>query len=242
MNAVMIIGGTDSSGGAGLTRDANVARELGFDVLPVVTAVTAQSNDAMYAALTVPPDLVAQQIQAALATTPPNAIKIGMLGSHNIAETVAAELAGLSCPIIIDPVLKSSSGGQLMSGQLPASLIALASLITPNLIEAAALSNHSVGDGDRQIEASAKWFLAQGVKAVLIKGGHGTGQTSDDYLITETKTQIFSAPRYEATLRGTGCALATAIACHLAEQGDLYAACRDAKAMVHDWLLAASRR
>ncbi|WP_209000427.1 bifunctional hydroxymethylpyrimidine kinase/phosphomethylpyrimidine kinase [Labrenzia sp. DG1229] len=160
----MIIGGTDSSGGAGLTRDAFVAQKFGCEVLPIVTAVTAQSNDMVFDTRLMPTELIASQIEAALATTNPSAIKIGMLGNEEIADAVGLAIRRQSCPIVLDPVLNSSSGRQLMSGQFPRTLLSQAHLITPNLLEAAALSGSRLAETDTQIPAQAEWFLSQGAQ------------------------------------------------------------------------------
>ncbi|MEJ2018224.1 MAG: hydroxymethylpyrimidine/phosphomethylpyrimidine kinase [Maritimibacter sp.] len=236
MKKIMIIGGTDSSGGAGLTRDAYTARALGFEVLPIVTAVTAQTNAKLVGLHMVSPDMVAAQIKAALATDRPAAIKIGMLGSEEIAITVANALSDQSCPLVIDPVLKSSSGGQLMDGLLPRQLLSLARLITPNLPEAGALSGQPIASTDAEITTQAESILAQGAQAVLIKGGHGEGDTAADHLFDGGEPHILTSPRLHATMRGTGCTLATAIACHLADKRALPTACRLAKDFVHDRL------
>lgn len=236
MSAILIIGGTDSSGGAGLSRDARIAHALGHEVMPIVTAVTAQSDDRMYLAQAMPGDLVALQIRAALATRPPAAIKIGMLGNPDIADTVAAALSDVPCPVVIDPVLRSSSGAELMSGAMPAALLALARVITPNLPEAAALSGLPLAQSDSQIAAQAGWFLARGAHSVLIKGGHADGSVATDHLFQNDQQHRFHAPRLAVTRRGTGCALATAIACHLAEGCDLPVACEKAKTVIHDWM------
>ena len=241
MKKIMIIGGTDSSGGAGLTRDTSTARSLGFDVMPVVTAVTAQTNARVRGAKVMPADFVAMQIEAALAADDPAAIKIGMLGTGEIAKTVARAISDLSIPVVIDPVLKSSSGGQLMSGQLPRQLLSRACLVTPNLPEAAALADRPMAATDDQIAAQAEWFLAEGARAVLIKGGHAKGDTAIDHLFEPFGKHVFRAPRLETSMRGTGCALATAIACALAEGRDLPLACQQAKAFVHGKLCQASR-
>ncbi|RLK08049.1 bifunctional hydroxymethylpyrimidine kinase/phosphomethylpyrimidine kinase [Ruegeria conchae] len=237
MKPIMIIGGTDSSGGAGLIRDAWVAQKLGCQVLPIVTAVTAQSDDMVFNTQLISTEMLASQIKAALATTAPAAIKIGMLGNEEIANAVGNAIHRQSCPIVLDPVLKASSGRQLMSGQFPRTLLSQAQLVTPNLLEAAALSGYPVAETDDQIAAQADWFLSQGAQAVLIKGGHASGETSDDHLYTLTEQNILTAPRLEvATMRGTGCAMATAIACGLIQWNDLILACKRAKSFVHNYL------
>lgn len=237
MKSIMIIGGTDSSGGAGLTRDAFVAHKFGYEVLPIVTAVTAQSNDMVFDTRPMPTELIASQIDAALATTSPAAIKIGMLCNEETADAVSHAIRGQSCPFVLDPVLKSSSGQQLMSGQFPRLLLSQAHLVTPNLLEAAALSGHPLAETDAQIAIQAEWFLSEGAQAVLIKGGHASGETSADHLFAVSEQHILAAPRLETTLaRGTGCALATAIACCLAQGNGLHLACKMAKTFIHSCL------
>ncbi len=241
MKAVMIIGGTDSSGGAGLTRDAFVAHKFGCAVLPIVTAVTAQSSDRVFDTQLMPSGLIASQIKAALATASASAIKIGMLGSEEIAEAVSIAIQGQSCPLVVDPVLKSSSGQQLMSGQFPGTLLSQAHLVTPNLPEAAALSGLPLAETDAQIAAQAEWFLSRRAQAVLIKGGHASGETSTDHLFFTAEQHVLEAPRLEAEMRrGTGCTLATAIACGLAQGNDLHLACNTAKTFISNCLRGAA--
>ncbi|WP_299211668.1 hydroxymethylpyrimidine/phosphomethylpyrimidine kinase [uncultured Tateyamaria sp.] len=236
MKPVVIIGGTDSSGGAGLTRDAVVAQTLGCKGLPVVTAVTAQSDSMVSDMQIMPPELIASQIDSALATTSPAAIKIGLLGNEETASAVGHAIQGQSCPIVLDPVLASSSGRQLMSGRFPDVLFSLAHVVTPNLLEAATLSGCPIAKTDAEIATQAEWFLSKGAQAVLIKGGHASGETSVDHLFATTACHTFAAPRLDATRRGTGCTLATAIACGLAHGNDLDLACETAKTFIHDCL------
>lgn len=236
MNPVMIIGGTDSSGGAGLSRDTAIASSLGFEVLPVVTAVTAQSNALVFGAQVMPADFVGRQIEAALATATPAAIKIGMLGNREVAGAVADAIESLDVPVVIDPVIKASSGGRLMAGGFPPKLLSLARLITPNLPEAAALCGQSLARTPMQIAEQAEWFLARGVGAVAIKGGHGQGDASVDHLFDGPQQFRFAAPRLAVEKRGTGCALATAVACNLSSGHELPTAFETAKTFVHGWL------
>lgn len=240
MTRLLIIGGTDSSGGAGLTRDTATARLFGFDVAPVVTAVTAQSNDAVLQCQMMPEALVAAQIGAALADGLPAAVKIGMLGTEAIAGTVAESLSRCTAPVILDPVLRASSGAALLAGALPHRLLARADLVTPNLIEAAALSALPVAGHDEDIATQARRIMAMGARAVLIKGGHAAGQMASDHLFEASDMQVFSAPRQAATMRGTGCTLATVIACLLARGSTLAQACLMAKAHVAARLGAAA--
>ncbi|NVK15444.1 MAG: hydroxymethylpyrimidine/phosphomethylpyrimidine kinase [Rhodobacteraceae bacterium] len=232
MTIILAIGGTDSSGGAGLTRDTAMAAELGATVRPVATAITVQTDAAVLSVHPCPPQTVADQIRAALATAPaPGAVKIGMLGSAAAAEAVEAALpAGL--PIVLDPVLKASSGGTLMDADGFGALLRRAALVTPNLAELEVLA----GTGG-PLDAQAAALLAQGAQAVLVKGGHGTGAESTDLLfMPDGSVRLFAAQRLPASKRGTGCSLATAIACHLAQGADLDGACGQAKRAVHSWL------
>ena len=236
MSRVMIIAGTDSSGGAGLARDTIVAGMLGFQVSPVVTAVTAQTNSTVTKIALMAPDMVVAQIKAALECAAPQAIKIGMLGSQRIAEAVAETLALRPAPIVLDPVIRSSSGTRLLSGELPAGLGALADLVTPNLPEAAILTGRNTAQSDAEIARQARILMARGIRAVLIKGGHGRGTTSVDHLFDDTGHEQYSAPMLSTGKRGTGCTLATAIACYLAQGQNLSSACHLAKCFTHRWL------
>jgi hydroxymethylpyrimidine/phosphomethylpyrimidine kinase len=239
MTRLLVIAGTDSSGGAGLTRDLSVAAALGVGVAPVVTAVTAQTHKGLVDAELMPPNLVQSQITAALDTARPEAVKIGMLGSSAIAEIVAATLAEHGLPIVLDPVLKSTSGGTLLEGGLPKALLSTTTLITPNLPESAALTGLPEAADLTQITQQARALQAPGSRAVLIKGGHASGCDATDHLFDGDTHHAMSAPRLDVQQRGTGCSLATAIACHLALGHNLQTACDLGKRHVHDWLARA---
>lgn len=229
---VIVIGGTDSSGGAGLSRDIATLTELGCEARPVVTAVTAQTNTAVHTVTAVSPGQVAQQLSSALATGQVSAIKTGMLHS---AETVAAIAETLynfaAIPLVVDPVLVSSSGTQLLSldgiALLKSHLLPLCTLLTPNLPETAMLTDIET------LEMQAGHLLDLGAEAVLIKGGHGDDEKSIDRLFRLGQpVEEFAAPRLNATMRGTGCMLASAIAAHLASGKNLDDACLQAKEFV----------
>lgn len=232
MTRLLVIAGTDSSGGAGLTRDAAVAAELGGQVRPVVTAVTAQTDDAVSEIHPVPPPVVTAQIEAVFAKDPPEAVKIGMLATGETAEAVAWALARHAVPVVLDPVLKASSGGTLSPDEGIARLLPLATLLTPNLIEAAALSGLSAAP----VAAQAARLRATGAQAVLIKGGHGRGTDCTDHLFCKTGVHRFRTARLPHGKRGSGCALSTAIACRLADGASLPDACNRAKEFLQDWL------
>ncbi len=237
--SVLIIAGTDSSGGAGLLRDTAVARDLGIQAKCTVTAVTAQTNQTVARNLPMPADIVAAQLNATLADQPPDAVKIGMLGNAGVVIAVASALKGRDIPVVLDPVLASTSAAALLTPDGVAAMIdhlfPLCTLVTPNLSEAAALTG--VGDED-DLARQAEKLRGFGAQAVLIKGGHGQGRLSIDTLFDAHGTLPLSAPRLAASRRGTGCTLSTAIACFLASGRELRPACEAAKRFTHRWMAA----
>lgn len=235
---VLVIAGSDSSGGAGLLRDTQVLTQFEVDARCAVTAVTAQTNTHVSAVHHVPPELIRQQIKSALETGEIAAIKIGMLGTRAAIQAVAESLpAPDRIPIVLDPVLMSSSGKSLLEktglNALRELLMPRVSLVTPNLPEAAALLEEEVATSEAGMLDHAQRLLRFDVQAVLLKGGHATGEESVDVLVTLSDPPIYMrAARRAATLRGTGCALSSAIAAGLALKMPLGAACERAKAYV----------
>lgn len=235
-NRIMVIAGSDSSGGAGLSRDIAVAAELGVEVMPIVTAVTAQTHEAVAGTVPIPARFVRQQIEAARTSGEFQAIKIGMLGTVEVAECVADCLQHMPVPTVFDPVLKASSGGALMAGQVPRALLAQADLVTPNLEEAAVLTGRALAADFSTIAAQANGILQAGAGAVLVKGGHGGGEEATDHLFGACGHHAFPSPRLPVERRGTGCAFATTIACQLALGRGLVDACRLGKQRMQSWL------
>jgi len=231
----VIIGGSDPSGGAGLTRDAAMAAQMGCATKPVVTAVTVQTGKAVQAINPVEAHLLRAQLLAARAAPPPLAIKIGMVASAQQIDVLLADLPA-AIPIVLDPVLRASSGGVLSPQEALRPLVSRATILTPNLPESAALSDRSLAVTDEELQQQGDALLALGAKAVLIKGGHGGGQTCTDTLFSAEASVQFDAPRLPGSRRGTGCSLATAIACGLAQGQDLQSACQAAKTAVTSWL------
>ena len=227
---LLAIAGSDSSGGAGIQADVKTATALGAYAMTAITAVTAQDTTGVYAVQLMPPDLVAAQIRACLDDIGADAIKIGMLGSGEIAAAVAETLrkrAG-EIPIVLDPVLASTSGTRLLDdlGQrvLHDTLMPLAALITPNIPEAELLTGIAC-DSAGGIAMAGEALLGAGARAVLIKGGHGAGDTLVDTLIAAVGRETFAMPRIATRhTHGTGCTYATAIAVGLAEGRGLEAA------------------
>lgn len=236
MTHIMVIAGSDSSGGAGVTRDTATATALGYQVTPIVTAVTAQTNGALRHIHPVPAPVITEQINCARVDHALGAIKIGMLGPVKTISAVTMALVPLNKPIVLDPVIRSSSGGTLQTDQGLGTLMHLATLITPNLDEAATLTETPLAQNDKDITMQAHLLLDQGVKAVLIKGGHGTGDSATDHLFCATGHRQFTTPRLPQSRRGTGCTLSTAIACYLATQYPLPTACEKAVEYVQTWL------
>jgi hydroxymethylpyrimidine/phosphomethylpyrimidine kinase len=239
---VLVVAGSDSSGGAGMARDIETIATLGGKSCLAVTAITVQTHDAVRKVETLDAGLVTAQIRAALEANSVSAVKIGMLGTRAIVSAVSSVLRDHpQLPVILDPVLVSSSGGLLLPIDaldcLKQDLLPLCQLITPNLPELAVLSGASEpAQNDEQAIVQAGRLLS-GKGALLIKGGHGAGPQSSDILIEADGTVTrFEARRLSASMRGTGCMLASAIATYLAFGRTLSESIRLAKGHVFERL------
>jgi hydroxymethylpyrimidine/phosphomethylpyrimidine kinase len=213
---VLIVAGSDSSGGAGLQADIKTAQAFGCYAMTAVTAVTVQNTRGVGAVHAVPPDIVAGQIEACLTDIGADAIKIGMLGSAKLIKAVADALKGVRVPVVLDPVMAATSGDRLLPENAVRSLIKelfpRASVVTPNLPETRAL----VGRGGA--ETAGRKLMSLGARAALIKGGHATSATVDDVLVWSGGVETYAFPRIKTRhTHGTGCTLSTAIACGLAQ-------------------------
>ncbi len=218
---VLTIAGSDGSGGAGIQADLKTIAAHNCYGLSVITAVTAQSTMGVAGVHAIPPDFIAQQFTTIASDIRIDAVKIGMLGPAENAETIAVLIAGLNAPIVLDTVLRSSSGAALFAANDTAAmkrLFPLVSLITPNLPEAAALTGRSSLPTDReQIEGIARELQAMGAPSVLVKGGHGEGESCHDCLLHNERFHWFSNPKIATVnTHGTGCTLSSAIASGLA--------------------------
>lgn len=237
-SAVLVIAGSDSSGGAGMVRDLKALADLGVDALCAMTAVTAQTHDHVVSVHHVPPEVVRTQIRAALGSTPIKAVKIGMLGTSATVGAVADTLPrDGTIPIVLDPVLLSSSAGVLLDedgqAEMRARLIPLVTLLTPNIPEAATLCDMEPATSRAAMLEQARSLIEMGARAVLLKGGHADGAEAVDLLLTPQGTpQWLSSPRLKTRCRGTGCALASAIAAGLARGESLENACHNGKEYV----------
>ncbi len=217
---VLVIAGSDSGGGAGIQADLKTAMALGAYASTAVTALTAQDTAGVHGVHPVPPGFIAQQITVALADPGADAVKTGMLGDAAVIEVVARALAASTRPLVVDPVMVAKGGASLLAPEavsaLKTLLLPLATLLTPNLPEAEALSGRSVRDNTAMREVAAM-LLTLGPEAVLLKGGHGEGDMVLDLLATQSGVIEFRRPRQHTRhTHGTGCTLATAVACGLA--------------------------
>lgn len=238
---LLVIAGSDSSAGAGLQADLKTAHAFGVYAQTAVTAVTAQNTRGVRAIHWISPDMVRGQIEAALHDIGAEAIKIGMLGSAAIVGAVADALEQVDLPIVLDPVLLSTSGAALLDAAgvavLKTRLLPRATLLTPNLPEVEALVGIDAGSEHGMRNAIAA-FQLQGCANILFKGGHGEGTAVRDLLVEGSVQTSFVSPRQDTRhTHGTGCTLATAIACGLAEGMNL----QEAVARAHDYVQNAIR-
>ena len=243
----LTIAGSDSSGGAGIQADLKTFAALGVYGASVITALTAQNTAGVSAIHQVPAEFVTAQIDSVFSDLGVDAVKIGMVAQPATIEAIAAGLARWSPKhVVLDPVMVATSGDRLLPEEAVAALrtklIPRASLITPNLPEAAALLDEPVAESEAEIESQGKRLLQMRCSAVLIKGGHGRGAESVDYLITASGMVALAAPRIATkNTHGTGCSLSSAIAAGLAKGEEMEAALRNAKAWVSAAIAAADR-
>ncbi len=243
---VLAIAGSDSGGGAGIQADIKTITALGGYAATAITALTAQDTHGVHDILRVPPAFVAHQIALVLDDIGADAVKTGMLGDaatiRAVCDTLAAHAPGVA--LVVDPVLRATGGGPPLLADaaletLRRQLLPMASVITPNLAEAAALSGRAVRDRAGMHDA-ARALLALGVPAVLLTGGHLAGGTVVDLLVTPAGAEEFAAPRIETRhTHGTGCTLASAVATGLAQRMELRDAVIRARAYVRAAIAAA---
>jgi hydroxymethylpyrimidine/phosphomethylpyrimidine kinase len=217
---ILIIAGSDSGGGAGIQADIKTVTMFGGHAMTAITALTAQNTLAVEEVLPVPAAFVLKQIDVVVADLGVDAVKIGMIGSAETAEAVAARIGALGVPIVFDPVMVASSGGVLADDATIAAfrrLIAVATLVTPNAPELQVLSGRQLATIEDMEDAALALFRDAGT-AVLAKGGHIKGEIVADTLVADGQVTRFESPRIESTnTHGTGCTLASAIACGLGQ-------------------------
>jgi hydroxymethylpyrimidine/phosphomethylpyrimidine kinase len=243
----LTIAGSDSSGGAGIQADLKTFAAFGVYGASVITALTAQNTQGVTGIHQVPAEFVTAQIDAVFGDLDVKAVKIGMVSQPAVIESIVTGLQRWSPKhIVLDPVMVATSGDRLLAPDaieaLRTRLIPRASLLTPNLPEAAALLDEQIASSESQIESQGKRLLAMGAGAVLIKGGHEESAESIDYLFCSAGALALAAPRIPTkNTHGTGCSLSSAIAAGLAKGDDLETAVRNAKTWVTAAIAAVDR-
>ncbi|RLE74258.1 MAG: bifunctional hydroxymethylpyrimidine kinase/phosphomethylpyrimidine kinase [Thermoprotei archaeon] len=232
----LTIAGSDSGGGAGIEADLKTFAALGVHGAVALTAVTAQSTVAVTGVQDVVPELVGRQIDAVAEDLGVDAAKTGMLHTSDIIRVVAERVRRYGFPLVVDPVMVAKSGARLLREEAIATLveelIPLATVVTPNAMEAEVLSGVRVRGLEGQVEA-ARRIAELGPRAVVVKGGHLGGRLAVDVLYYEGETYRFEAPRLETkTTHGTGCSFSAAIAAGLAKGLGVVEAVRQAKELV----------
>ena len=236
MTAIAVtIAGSDSGGGAGIQADLKTFSALGVYGASVIAALTAQNTKGVTGIHDVPPAFVTAQIDALFSDLKVDAVKIGMLSNAGVIEAVTNGLNRHAAKnVVLDPVMVATSGDRLLDpaamDALRKKLIPRADLITPNLPEAAALLETAVATTEAEMQAQAGRLIASGAKAVLMKGGHGSGPEAVDLLVDANSVMRFAAARIDTkNTHGTGCTLSSAIAAGLAKGLTLKDAVRAAK-------------
>jgi hydroxymethylpyrimidine kinase/phosphomethylpyrimidine kinase len=253
MKIALSIAGSDPTGGAGLQADLQVFRALGVHGMGVVTALTVQDPARVHEVLPVFPSVVLKQLRVLLRSMPPDALKLGMLASDDVARNVDLGLRELDAarrtPIVIDPVLAASDGTPLLERRAYGALqdlIGRAYLVTPNLLEAAALTGSDVSTREGVEAAAAQLVNGLGARAALVKGGHREGAPDDLLALREGGSASFHWLPGEripgADVHGTGCALSSAITAHLARGAELRDAVERARRFVRDAIRKAQAR
>lgn len=242
---VLVVAGSDSGGGAGIQADIKAVMALGGYAATAITALTAQNTLGVHGVLPVPPDFIRLQIDVVLDDIGADAIKTGMLGGAEAVQAVAAALRGRGNPIplVVDPVMVAKGGARLLDDQAVAALrrdlLPLATLLTPNVPEAEALTGLPIAD-HAAARRAAQALLELGAAAVLLKGGHLPGPVVQDILATPAGLEVIESRRVETRhTHGTGCTLASAVATGLAQDMTLPDAVRRGTAYVHAAILAA---
>jgi hydroxymethylpyrimidine/phosphomethylpyrimidine kinase len=245
MKTLLIIAGSDSGGGAGIQADIKTASAHNVFATTAITALTAQNTLGVSGVVETPSDFVAQQIRDVLSDIGANAVKIGMLSSAAIIEAVHSALFPVPEFLVLDTVMLAKGGAALLKPDaveaLKTLLIPIATIVTPNIPEAEILSGITIKNTDDMLAAAHK-ILGLGAKAVLVKGGHLPSETVIDILLTQDGHKFISHNRIKTkNTHGTGCTLATAIACNLANGQGLTEAVQNAADYVHNAILTAPK-
>ncbi|MEZ5894899.1 MAG: bifunctional hydroxymethylpyrimidine kinase/phosphomethylpyrimidine kinase [Parvularculaceae bacterium] len=224
LGRVLIIAGSDPSGGAGVQADIKTVTALGGYAASAITSLTIQNTTGVSGVHPTPPDIIRAQILAVLSDIGADAVKIGMIGEVEAGRVIADTLneAAADIPIVFDPVLAATSGAALAESGVAALLLErltpLAAIITPNADEAAALNGIDINDA-QDLKTAAEMLVRRGATAALAKGGHLQGAWVEDVLVTQDGAEVFKNRRIDTTsTHGTGCTLASAIATGIAQK------------------------
>ena len=220
---VLIVAGSDSGGGAGIQADIKTVTALGGFAATAITALTAQNTRGVFGVVGIAPAFIQQQMRLVLDDIGADALKTGMLHDAPVIAAVCEVLEDQAgeLPLVVDPVMVAQSGDPLLADDalrsLKERLIPLATVLTPNQPEAERLTGLTI-DSVEAMGRAAEALLGLGARAVLVKGGHMTGETVHDVLVSAAGTRVFESPRIATRhLHGTGCTLASAIATGLAQ-------------------------
>ena len=227
---VLIIAGSDSSGGAGIQADIKTVTSLGCYAMTAITAVTAQNTTGVKSIVEIKPKEISNQIEFTSKDIKPNSIKIGMLHSKKVIEAVIKSLKKINVnKIVLDPVMVAKGGTKLINNQaikdIKNKLIKKIFLITPNIPEAELLTEIKINTTNDMIKAG-QILINLGAKNVLIKGGHLKSNRMKDVLLNKKIIKIFHSKKYRSkNTHGTGCTLSSAIAANLSCGKDLIKSC-----------------
>lgn len=243
---ILSIAGSDPSGGAGIQADIKSISANGGYAMAALTALTAQNTRGVQGVHPVPPAFLAAQIRTIRDDIRIDAVKIGMLGTADLVAATIEGLAGLEAAVVLDPVMVAKGGDRLLAADAVSALRDLAlpraTLITPNLPEAADLLGTDEARTRNEMAAQAKALRALGPRAVLLKGGHLPGADSPDLLSSEAGEQWFDAPRIDTpNTHGTGCTLSSALATWLGRGAAMAEAVTQSKSYLSAAIAAADQ-
>ncbi|MEY3907303.1 MAG: hypothetical protein RLZ52_370 [Pseudomonadota bacterium] len=239
---LLIIAGSDSSGGAGIQADIKTATSLGVYAMTAITAITAQNTTGVKSIVSVSPKEIFNQISFSVKDIKPNSVKIGMLHNVEVIKEVIKAIKKYKLKnIVIDPVMVAKSGHRLISNNsinyLRKKLLPFALIVTPNIPEAETLIKKKIKTLDDVIKAGRE-ILKFGPKFVLIKGGHANKSFIEDVLISKNNIKIFKNKKIKTkNTHGTGCTLSSAIASFVSKNYNMNESCRQSIQYVHKAIL-----
>ncbi len=242
MRTALTIAGTDSSGGAGIQADIKTMTMNGVYAMSAITALTAQNTTGVSGIMEVTPEFLAQQLDAVFTDIPPQAVKIGMVASRELIETIAQKLKEYQAVnVVVDPVMVATSGAKLISENaiqtLKTALLPLAFVLTPNIPEAQELTGLQIHDEEDMVKAAKQIYETYGC-AVLCKGGHNLNDANDLLYHQGAARWFYGKHIANPNTHGTGCTLSSAIAANLAKGFSLEVSVQRAKDYISGALAA----